>query len=87
MTDTRELIAELRAFEGRAVGPSQAAPDPVNQAMIHHWCQAVGDSNPVYHDPRVAAASSRPAAPATAPIPGRLVATSLPAVTRSSTSS
>ncbi|HMC43473.1 MAG TPA: MaoC family dehydratase N-terminal domain-containing protein, partial [Acidimicrobiales bacterium] len=52
-----ELLARLRAFEGRRVGPPERAPDAVNQAMIRHWVEAVGDRNPVYMDPEAAAAS------------------------------
>jgi uncharacterized OB-fold protein/acyl dehydratase len=52
-----ELLARLRAFEGRDAGPPERAPDPVNQAMIRHWVEAVGDGNPVYVDPDAAAAS------------------------------
>ena len=33
------------------------ARDPVNQPMIRHWCDAVGDRNPVYTDPEFAKAS------------------------------
>jgi uncharacterized OB-fold protein/acyl dehydratase len=33
------------------------ARDPVNEAMIRHWCDAVGDANPVYTDPKAAGAS------------------------------
>jgi uncharacterized OB-fold protein len=51
------LLAQLRAFEGRSVGPAFEAADEVNQAMIRHWCQAIGDANPVYIDPAAAAAS------------------------------
>jgi uncharacterized OB-fold protein/acyl dehydratase len=47
----------LRAFEGRTVGPPTPGPDEVNQPMIGHWCEAVGDRNPVYTDPDAAAAS------------------------------
>lgn len=51
------LIDELKAFEGRQVGAPTPAPDEVNQAMIRHWCEAIGDENPVYTDPEAAAAS------------------------------
>ncbi|MFL6239444.1 MAG: bifunctional MaoC family dehydratase N-terminal/OB-fold nucleic acid binding domain-containing protein [Actinomycetes bacterium] len=51
------LLDQLRAFEGRVVGPPTAGPDEVNQAMIRHWCEAVGDANPVYTDPAAAAKS------------------------------
>ena len=39
------------------MGPPEPAPDPVNQAMIRHWVEAVGDRNPVYVDAEAAAAS------------------------------
>jgi uncharacterized OB-fold protein len=34
------------------------ARDPVNQAMIRHWCDAMGDDNPVYTDPDAARRST-----------------------------
>jgi uncharacterized protein len=51
------FLDQLQAFEGRQVGPSSRAPEPVNTAMIRHWVEAVGDENPVYLDPDAAAAS------------------------------
>ncbi|MEE9609405.1 MAG: bifunctional MaoC family dehydratase N-terminal/OB-fold nucleic acid binding domain-containing protein [Myxococcota bacterium] len=52
-----ELLAKLRAFEGQPAGRAREARDPVNQPMIRHWCDAVGDRNPVYTDPEFAAQS------------------------------
>src|SRR5438309_11263574 len=49
--------AALKAFEGRLVGPPVIAADPINQPMIRHWCDAIGDDNPVYTDPEAAAKS------------------------------
>ncbi|OLT42752.1 DNA-binding protein [Saccharomonospora sp. CUA-673] len=42
-----------------AEGPSapRLARDPVNQAMVNNWVEAIGDANPVYTDPEAAAAS------------------------------
>ena len=51
-----EFLAKLKAFEGREVA-GLTAPDEVNQAMIRHWVQAMGDKNPVYVDPDAAASS------------------------------
>ena len=48
----------LQAFEGQRVGEPQRAADPVNQAMIRHWCDAIGDTNPVYTYPEAAAKST-----------------------------
>lgn len=36
-------------------GPSFEGPDPVNAAMIRHWCAAIGDRNPSYTQPALAA--------------------------------
>jgi uncharacterized protein len=51
------FLARLKAFEGRVYGPPQRGPDPVNQPMIRHWVEAIGDDNPVYVDPDAAARS------------------------------
>lgn len=55
--EEHELLPLLKAFEGRPGGPTVLARDPVNQPMIRHWCDAMGDTNPVYTDPDAAAAS------------------------------
>lgn len=55
--ETDELWERLRQFVGQQVGPPFTARDPVNVPMIRHWCDAMGDSNPVYTDPEAAAAS------------------------------
>jgi uncharacterized OB-fold protein/acyl dehydratase len=51
-----ELRSGLDAWIGREGAP-QAARDAVNPAMIRHWCDAVGDANPVYTDPDFATKS------------------------------
>ena len=51
------FLEQLQAFEGRQVGPTARAPEPVNTAMIRHWVEAVGDENPVYLDPDAAKGS------------------------------
>ena len=51
-----ELRAGLDAWIGRE-GEPQVARDVVNPAMIRHWCDAVGDGNPVYTDPDFATKS------------------------------
>lgn len=38
----------LKAFEGRAAATSGVGKDPVNEPMIRHWCEAMGDTNPAY---------------------------------------
>jgi uncharacterized OB-fold protein/acyl dehydratase len=51
-----ELRAGLDAWIGRE-GDASVARDAVNPAMIRHWCDAVGDDNPVYTDREFAAKS------------------------------
>ncbi|GAA4577183.1 bifunctional MaoC family dehydratase N-terminal/OB-fold nucleic acid binding domain-containing protein [Planotetraspora kaengkrachanensis] len=50
-----ELRDHLMALADKAVaageGPRQAAPHPVNDVMISHWTEAMGDRNPVYAGP------------------------------------
>jgi uncharacterized protein len=45
-----EFLAAIRAFEGASLGAGQPGPDAVNEAMIRHWCAAMGDTNPIYVD-------------------------------------
>ncbi len=57
-TDAKQAFAaKLKAFEGRQIGPPERGADPVNQPMIRHWIEAIGDQNPVYVDTDAAAAS------------------------------
>ncbi len=50
------FLAKLRAFEGMDTAAADG-PDPVNQPMIRHWVEAMGDENPVYTDADAAAGS------------------------------
>ena len=45
---------KLRAFEGESTG-TQVGHDEVNQAMIRHWVEAMGDRLPIYTDAEAAA--------------------------------
>jgi uncharacterized OB-fold protein len=64
-----EVAVDVRAEAERiaALGASarRVARDPVNQAMVNNWVEAIGDSNPVYTDVESATASghSGPVAP------------------------
>ncbi|MGC9378833.1 FAS1-like dehydratase domain-containing protein [Streptomyces sp. MH13] len=49
----------LRAFAGRELRAVTPAQDPVNQPMIRHWAEAMGDTNPVYTDAEAARATGR----------------------------
>ncbi|MFI6336236.1 bifunctional MaoC family dehydratase N-terminal/OB-fold nucleic acid binding domain-containing protein [Streptomyces sp. NPDC050535] len=41
----------LRAYEGRAAAVAGVGKDPVNEPMIRHWCEAMGDTSPAYAGP------------------------------------
>lgn len=47
-TGSAEVLEALRAFIGTAALPPAVAPEPVNPAMIRHWCDAMGDRSPRY---------------------------------------
>ena len=53
-----DFFDRLQAFVGRS-GTPNIARDPVNEAMIRHWCDAMGDENPVYTDPAFASTSRK----------------------------
>jgi len=48
---------KLAAYAEVAVGEPEHAPDEVNQAMIRHWVEAMGDELAIYTDAEAAAAS------------------------------
>jgi len=50
MSSKEELEKKLATYVGVEIGPPQVAPEPVNESMIRHWCEAMGDMNPVYVD-------------------------------------
>ncbi|MEM7410526.1 MAG: bifunctional MaoC family dehydratase N-terminal/OB-fold nucleic acid binding domain-containing protein [Myxococcota bacterium] len=50
------LEEQLAPWLGRE-GPAEQARDAVNTPMVRHWCDAVGDDNPVYLDADFAAKS------------------------------
>ncbi|MFJ6788697.1 bifunctional MaoC family dehydratase N-terminal/OB-fold nucleic acid binding domain-containing protein [Streptomyces angustmyceticus] len=42
---------QLKAYEGRSTSAAGVGKDLVNEPMIRHWCEAVGDTNPAYRGP------------------------------------
>ncbi|WP_275562889.1 OB-fold domain-containing protein [Streptomyces sp. 5-6(2022)] len=46
--DPDELYGRLKTYEGRTAASGGAGRDPVNEPMIRHWCEAMGDTNPAY---------------------------------------
>lgn len=49
-----ELEKKLATFVGVEIGPPQEALEPVNESMIFHWCEVLGDNNPIYTDAEAA---------------------------------
>jgi len=52
--DKAAFLAKLKSFEGQSTG-TQVGHDEVNQPMIRHWVEAMGDELPVYTDAEAAA--------------------------------
>ncbi|MFF2007819.1 bifunctional MaoC family dehydratase N-terminal/OB-fold nucleic acid binding domain-containing protein [Streptomyces sp. NPDC058195] len=45
------MYRRLKAFEGRPAATAGTGKDPVNEPMIRHWCEAMGDDSPAYAGP------------------------------------
>ncbi|MFE3658598.1 bifunctional MaoC family dehydratase N-terminal/OB-fold nucleic acid binding domain-containing protein [Streptomyces sp. NPDC059165] len=48
---SEDLHARLKEYEGRSAATAVVGKDLVNEAMIRHWCEAMGDLNPAYAGP------------------------------------
>jgi uncharacterized OB-fold protein len=46
--------SRIQEYVGRLEGPPYTCPDTVNEPMIRHWCEVMGDESPVYTDPVLA---------------------------------
>jgi len=57
--ETKAFEAKIRAFVGREVAAPTKGLDDVNTAMIRHWAEVMGDTNPVYTDAEFAKKSSK----------------------------
>jgi acyl dehydratase len=51
--------AELYTWVGKEIAPPTPGLDLVNEAMIRHWCEVMGDTNPVYTDAAAAAKTAK----------------------------
>jgi acyl dehydratase len=58
--ETDPLYDEVAVFLSEPPSPPVAGRDPVNQPMIRHWCDAMGDELPVYVSPEAARAAGHP---------------------------
>ncbi|MFF8917136.1 bifunctional MaoC family dehydratase N-terminal/OB-fold nucleic acid binding domain-containing protein [Streptomyces sp. NPDC015032] len=45
------MYERLKEFEGRPAATAGVGKDPVNEPMIRHWCEAMGDTGPAYTGP------------------------------------
>ncbi|MGV0635430.1 bifunctional MaoC family dehydratase N-terminal/OB-fold nucleic acid binding domain-containing protein [Mycolicibacillus trivialis] len=58
------MSADLQAGIDTLLSAGRSKPrfgrDPVNQPMIHHWVDAIGDDNPIYVDEQAARAAGHP---------------------------
>jgi uncharacterized OB-fold protein/acyl dehydratase len=55
-----ELLARLSAFTAPDYTMERVGLDAVNEPMIRHWCEAMGDDNPIYTDDEAARAAGHP---------------------------
>ncbi|MGV0835543.1 bifunctional MaoC family dehydratase N-terminal/OB-fold nucleic acid binding domain-containing protein [Mycolicibacterium thermoresistibile] len=55
-----ELQAAIAKIKDEGKSEPRKGRDPVNQPMIHHWVDAIGDSNPIYVDEAAARAVGHP---------------------------
>ncbi|MDP7570272.1 MAG: MaoC family dehydratase N-terminal domain-containing protein, partial [Myxococcota bacterium] len=49
--DQAAFEAKIHEYVGKQEGPPYTCPDTVNEPMIRHWCEVMGDENPIYTDP------------------------------------
>ena len=50
MLSKEELEKKVATYVGKEIGPPEEAMEPINESMIFHWCEALGDNNPVYSE-------------------------------------
>lgn len=54
------LLEKARAFVGEVATKSVTARNPVNLPEIRRWCEAMGETNPIYLDEEAARAAGHP---------------------------
>lgn len=55
-----DLQAGIEKIKAEGKSDPRKGRDPVNQPMIHHWVDAIGDKNPIYVDQEAAKAAGHP---------------------------
>ncbi|MFG2826503.1 bifunctional MaoC family dehydratase N-terminal/OB-fold nucleic acid binding domain-containing protein [Streptomyces sp. NPDC048434] len=51
MSPVQLTYEQLKAYEGQPTGTAGVGKDLVNEPMIRHWCEAMGDTGPAYRGP------------------------------------
>ncbi len=54
------LQAEIDKIKAAGASAPTVGRDPVNEPMMHHWLDAIGDRNPIYVDEAAATAAGHP---------------------------
>lgn len=57
---SEDLQAGIERIKAEGRSEPRKGRDPVNQPMIHHWVDAIGDKNPIYVDNEAAKAAGHP---------------------------
>jgi uncharacterized OB-fold protein/acyl dehydratase len=57
---SEDLQAGIERIKAEGKSEPRQGRDPVNQPMIHHWVDAIGDKNPIYVDHEAAKAAGHP---------------------------
>lgn len=52
-----DILTRARAMVGQHATPPAVSRDPVNLPMIRRWCEAMGETNPIYTDEAAARAA------------------------------
>jgi uncharacterized OB-fold protein/acyl dehydratase len=60
MTTSTEIYEAVEQIKSAGRSKPRAGRDPVNQPMIRHWVDAMGDANPIYVDEAAARAAGHP---------------------------
>jgi uncharacterized OB-fold protein len=55
-----DLVAQARTWIGKPANAPSVARDAVNLPMIRRWCEAMGETNPIYIDEAAAKAAGHP---------------------------
>ena len=55
-----DMQAEVEQGQGRRPQQAAGGRHPVNEPMMHHWLDAIGDRNPIYVDEAAAKAAGHP---------------------------